>query len=86
MELLEYPRPRNDNGRGVHWFPTLGQRRSVVDENLPRLVDLKIRWLVIWNGLDDAALLVNDYLVKRLVSAGIAPVMHIYLRPIAPLE
>lgn len=86
MNLKDYPRPKNDNGRGVHWFPTLGQRRAVVDENVPRLVDLKLRWLVFWNGLDDPALLVNDYLIKRLVAAGICPVMHIYLRPIAPLD
>ncbi len=86
MELNEYPRPANDSGRGVHWFPTLGQRRSVIDENVARLVDLKVRWLVLWNGLDEPALLVNDYLIKRLVAADITPVMHVYVRPIAPLD
>lgn len=86
MELNEYPRPANDSGRGVHWFPTLGQRRSVVDENVARLADLKIHWLTLWNGLDEPALLVNDYLIKRLVAADITPVMHVYLRPIAPLD
>ena len=86
MDLQDYPRPKHDNGRGIHWFPTLGQRRAVVDQNVARLVDLKLRWLVLWNGLDDAALLVNDHLIKKLVAAGIAPIMHVYVRPIAPLD
>ena len=86
MDLQDYPRPRNDNGRGIHWFPTLGQRRTIVDQNVARLVDLKLRWLVLWNGLDDAALLVNDHLIKKLVAAGIAPIMHVYARPIVPLD
>jgi predicted nucleic acid-binding Zn-ribbon protein len=86
MDLQDYPRPKHDNGRGIHWFPTLGQRRPIVDQNVARLVDLKLRWLVLWNGLDDAALLVNDHLIKKLVAAGIAPIMHVYLRPIAPLD
>ena len=34
MDLQDYPRPRHDNGRGIHWFPTLGQRRAVVDQNV----------------------------------------------------
>ena len=37
MDLQDYPRPRHDNGRGIHWFPTLGQRRTVVDQNVARL-------------------------------------------------
>jgi predicted nucleic acid-binding Zn-ribbon protein len=86
MDLQDYPRPKHDNGRGIHWFPTLGQRRAIVDQNVARLVDLKLRWLVLWNGLDDAALLVNDHLIKKLTAAGIAPIMHVYLRPIAPLD
>ena len=32
------------------------------------------------------ALLVNDHLIKKLVAAGITPIMHVYLRPIAPLD
>jgi hypothetical protein len=86
MDLQDYPRPRLDNGRGIHWFPTLGQRRSVVDQNVARLVDMKLRWLVLWNGLDEAALLVNGHLIKKLVAAGIAPIMHVYVRPVAPLD
>jgi hypothetical protein len=77
-----YPRPRNDNRFGIHWHPTLSQSREEVDRCLSKVKDMGIKWVVFLNGNDD--LESNRYLVERLVSNGIMPVMRIYYPAIVP--
>ncbi len=77
VDLARFPRPRGDNGRGLHWFPTRAQSQAVVDRFVPELVAMHLHWLVILQGLDDGNLAANDYLVDRLNAAGITPVMRI---------
>lgn len=80
IRLSQFPRPAEDNGRGLHWFPTTGQKREVVDRFVPELAAMKIRWLVILQGVEDWDLTANDYLVERLNAGGIIPVMRIEAR------
>lgn len=80
IHLSRFPRPEQDNGRGLHWFPTTGQKTQVVDRFIPELVTMKIHWLVILQGLEEWDLTANDYLVERLNEAGILPVMRIEAR------
>lgn len=83
--LSQFPRPAGDNGRGMHWIPTVSQSQGVVDRFVRELQEMKIKWAVILNeGADTER---NDYLVERLTQAGIMPVMRIYtagLNPIPP--
>lgn len=80
IRLSLFPHPADDNGRGLHWFPTLAQKPEVVDRFVPELKQMKIRWLVILQGVEDWNLTSNDYLVERLNEAGIIPVIRIDAR------
>jgi hypothetical protein len=77
LALSSFPRPANDNGRGLHWFPTTYQTRAVVDRFIPELNAMKIRWLVVLQGMNDWDLVTNDYLIDRLNAEGITVVMRI---------
>lgn len=84
MALADYPRPPQDNGRGMHWIPTIRSDKQTVDRFVRELVDMKMKWAVILN--DDTNIGDNDYLVQQLVANGIMPVMRVYTpngRPIA---
>lgn len=85
LPLSSFPRPANDNGRGLHWFPTTHQSRAVVDRFVPELVAMKIRWLVVLQGMNDWDLIANDYLIDRLNAEGIMVVMRID-RPIGKVD
>ncbi len=84
LPLEAFPRPAGDNGRGMHWIPTLHQSPRVIDRFVRELQAMKIKWAVILNDGTDAAR--NDYLVQRLVQAGIMPVMRIYTPGLQPLD
>ncbi len=85
ISLNSFPRPAGDNGRGIHWIPTTVQAVDVVDRFLPEVQAMQMRWVVILNGLNDWDQFGNDYLVGRLVSAGIEPVMRLESR-VTPLD
>ena len=77
LPLTSFPRPADDNGRGLHWFPTTYQTRAVVDRFVPELGAMKIRWLVILQGMDDWNMVANDYLIDQLLKVGIMPIVRI---------
>ena len=75
--LAGYPRPRQDNGWGVHWAPTLvTQPRAVVDRYLAELDAMGLRWLKLMQG--DQPTLEHAYLLDQLRRRGIEPVLRIY--------
>jgi hypothetical protein len=84
MALDEYPHPPQDNGRGMHWIPTLGSPPNVVDRFVRELQNMHMKWSVFLN--DGTNVGTNDYLVRKLVSAGIMPVMRVYTPGLVPLE
>ena len=79
LALSGFPRPVNDNGRGLHWFPTTRQTKAVVDRFIHELKAMKIRWLVVLQGMNDWDFVANDYLIGRLAerAEGIVVVMRI---------
>jgi len=85
LPLSSFPRPTNDNGRGLHWFPTTFQTRAVVDRFIPELTAMKIRWVVIVQGMEDWNMLANDYLIDRLNAEGIMVIMRID-RQVGPMD
>jgi DNA-binding response OmpR family regulator len=80
-----WPRPKGDNGQGLHWFPTTGQSRQVVDRFVPELLAMRIKWVVFLNGIDDDDLGANDYLVQQLTRYDIEPVLRVEAR-VGPLD
>lgn len=84
MALAEYPRPPQDNGRGMHWIPTLRSDRATVDRFVREMVEMKMKWAVILN--DDTNVGDNDYLVQQLVANGIMPIMRVYTPNGRPIQ
>jgi len=85
LPLTSFPRPPNDNGRGLHWFPTTHQTRAVVDRFVPELIAMRISWVVLLQGMNDWDIIANDYLIECLISQGIVPVMRID-RPVGMMD
>lgn len=83
-DLASLPRPTFDNGWGIHWFPTLGSSREVVDRYLDECEQMGLRWIVFLNEaekISDA----NDYLVDRMQAKGMMPILRLYSRTV-PLD
>lgn len=79
-----FPRPPEDNGWGMHWIPTVSQERGAVDRFVAEVVRMHIKWVVFLN--DGTNIGNNDYLVDRLVAAGIMPVMRLYRSALLPYD
>lgn len=83
MEFADYPRPDANNGRGIHWLPTLSQSRQVIDRFLPELEALHVKWVAMRCGLDSS--FPNDYLVESLLRRDIMPIMLLFRESIEPM-
>jgi hypothetical protein len=84
LPLNAYPHPDGDNGRGVHWIPTTKQSKDVVDKFVAEAQRMGVKWVTFLN--DGANVGDNDYLVNKLVGAGIEPIMRLYSPTVAPLK
>ncbi len=79
MELKDYPRPKNDNGRGIHWSPGLyndhlfetGEIEGWVNE----LLEMQIKWVKV---IDDGGGSTIE-LCERLLENDIFPVVRLYM-------
>ncbi len=79
-----FPRPANDNGRGIHWIPTPRQSPEVIDKYVGEAQSMGIKWVTLLNDGTNRG--DNDYLVDKLTKAGIEPVMRLYTDGGAALE
>ncbi len=84
MALSAYPHPNGDNGRGMHWVPTTKQSRDVVDRFVAEAQRMGVKWVTFLN--DGANIGDNDYLVDKLVGAGIQPIMRLYSQQLQPIK
>ncbi len=84
LPIEYYPRPVADNGWGVHWIPTVKQEPGVVDHFVAEAKKMHVRWVVFLQEPGD--LHSNDYLVDKLVAAGIMPVMRLYRYSVLPYD
>ena len=75
LALNGYPHPHGDNGRGLHWIPTTTQSMATVDRFVAEAQRMGIKWVTLLNN--GANVGDNDYLVGKLVGAGIEPVMRL---------
>jgi hypothetical protein len=75
MKLSDYPRPPSDNGRGLHWSPSLyawGQDKW--DFWARQIQEMNLKWIKV---LDDSG--GSTYpLCRRLVDIGVMPVVRLY--------
>ncbi len=74
--IADFPRPVNDNGRGLHWIPTVSQSADAVDRFVAEAKAMNVKWVTFLN--EGSNIGANDYLVKQLTAAGIEPVMRVY--------
>lgn len=75
MRLEDYPRPKNDNGRGLHWSASVYHPAgSALDFWIDELVAMKIKWLKVLDDGGGSSLA----LCKRLLAADIMPVVRLY--------
>jgi hypothetical protein len=75
MELSDFPRPPGDNGRGLHWSPSLyawGQDNWKFWER--QILDMNLKWIKV---LDDSGGS-TYHLCRRLVEIGVMPVVRLY--------
>ena len=84
MPLQQYPHPVQDNGRGLHWIPTTKQSPATIDRFLAEAQRMGVKWVTFLN--EGAKVGDNDYLVNKLASVGIEPVMRIYSPSLEPLR
>lgn len=75
--LTAYPRPEGDNGRGVHYAPTImAQPEHMVDFYVREFQAMNIKWVKIMQG--DAPKLEHIYLIEQLVAHDMEPVLRVY--------
>jgi hypothetical protein len=84
MALSAYPHPNGDNGRGMHWIPTTSQSNDAVDRFVAEAQRMGVKWVTFLNKGADVG--ENDYLVKKLVGAGIEPIMRLYTPTLEPIQ
>jgi len=75
MRIEDFPRPKDDNGRGVHWSASVYHPRgSELDFWIGELQAMKIKWVKL---LDDGGCSSLE-LCQRLLEADIMPVVRMY--------
>jgi len=82
MRIEDFPRPPDDNGRGVHWSARL--YHDAVYPNLDywveQLVAMKIKWVKLLDDGGGSGLALS----QKLLAAGIMPVVRLYMAQLNP--
>ena len=74
MRLTDFPRPKGDNGRGLHWSPSpRPPTESALDFWMDELHAMHIKWLKIVDDGQGSTL----PLVRRLVAEDIMPIVRL---------
>ena len=82
MRIEDFPRPRDDNGRGVHWSARLYHDAVYPSQDywVDQLRAMKIKWVKL---LDDGGGS-GIPLAQKLLAADIMPVIRIYMAELNP--
>lgn len=79
LPLSAFPRPKNDNGMGIHWSTTpYGEEPEVTDYFVNEIKAMGIKWVKFMN--DGVSGRQHDYLVQQLVANDIMPIARIYMQ------
>lgn len=75
MKLSSFPRPKGDNGRGIHWSPsTVHPEGSALDPWIDELQRMNIKWVKVLDDGDGSSL----ELCRRLVQVDMMPIVRMY--------
>ncbi len=75
MEIADFPRPPDDNGRGVHWSARVYHPTGRdLDFWIGELTAMHIKWVKLLDDGDGSSL----ELCQRLLDAGIMPVVRLF--------
>lgn len=78
MDLLDYPRPKNDTGIGFHWFPDhYHYEKRYFDIFVPEMKAMGASWLLV---LSDGLNTIPDWFLRGLIEQNIEPIIRIYTR------
>lgn len=75
MKLSQYPRPKGDNGWGIHWSPsTVHPTGDALSPWIDELLRMHIKWVKVLDDGDGSSV----ELCRRLVRCDIMPIVRIY--------
>ncbi|MGQ9517326.1 MAG: carboxypeptidase regulatory-like domain-containing protein, partial [Anaerolineae bacterium] len=75
MKLSQYPRPKGDNGWGIHWSPsTVHPTGDALSPWIDELLRMHIKWVKVLDDGDGSSV----ELCRRLVRYDIMPIVRIY--------
>ncbi len=75
MEIADFPRPPDDNGRGIHWSARVYHPTGAdLDFWIQELAAMHMKWVKLLDDGDGSSL----ELCQRLLDAGIMPVVRLY--------
>lgn len=77
LQLRDWPRPANDNGRCIHFLPTGYYSQRDFDVQIPRMKDLQMRWVLALYSDENQLRLA----AAQFKSAGITPIWRKMLGP-----
>jgi hypothetical protein len=82
MRIEDFPRPKDDNGRGVHWSARIYHDavQPSLDYWVDQLVAMSIKWVKVLDDGGGSAL----NLCRKLLAADIMPVVRLYLAQLNP--
>ena len=81
MKLSNYPRPKGDNGRGIHWSPgTTHPTGAELTRWVEELLRMNIKWVKLLDDGNGSSL----ELCRRLVDSDIMPVVRLCVTPPNP--
>lgn len=82
MRIEDFPRPPDDNGRGVHWSARLYHDAVYpsLDHWIEQLAAMKIKWVKLLDDGGGSGLAFS----QKLVAAGIMPVVRLFLAQLNP--
>ena len=75
MRIEDFPRPPEDNGRGIHWSAsTYHPDGGTLERWIQELVEMKIKWVKVLDDGGGSSIKVCN----RLIEEGIMPVVRLY--------
>jgi len=82
MRIEDFPRPPDDNGRGIHWSARLYHDavHPSLDYWIEQLVAMKIKWVKLIDDGGGSGMALS----QKLLAAGIMPIVRLYMAQLNP--
>lgn len=82
MRIEDFPRPPDDNGRGIHWSARLYHDAVApsLDHWIQQLTAMKIKWVKLLDDGGGSGLVFS----QKLMAAGIMPIVRLFMPQLNP--